>query len=99
MIKTMRKIFKESKYHLEVETGWTYWYHLKHSIHNSRRLIAISFKSIVHGFLPFMWKSDAPKDVIRLYHEIMKIEHIRKMDKLKQLPKNERYNNITDPIE
>ena len=91
----MRNIFKESKYHLEVETGWTYWYHLKHSIHNSRRLIAISFKSIVHGLLPFLWKADAPKDVIRLYHEIMRIEHIRKMDKLRELPRNERYTGHT----
>ena len=96
---SMRNIIKESIYHLKVETGWTYWYHLKHSLINSSRLIKISFKSVVHGFLPFIWKADAPRDVIRLYHEIMKIEHIRKMDKLKQLPKNERYNNTTNPTE
>ncbi len=73
----------------------TYWYHLKHSIHNSRRLITISFKSLVHGLLPFLWKADAPKDVIRLYHEIMRIEHIRKMDQLRELPRNERYTGHT----
>ena len=87
----MRNIIKESRYHLEVETGWTYWYHLRHSIKNSIKLIKISFKSVVHGLLPFMWKSDAPKEVITLYHEIMKIQHIQKMDKLRDKPKNERY--------
>ena len=45
----------------------------------------------MHGLLPFMWKSDAPKGVIILYHEIMKIQHIQKLDKLRKLPKNERY--------
>ena len=42
-------------------------------------LIKISFKSLVHGLLPFMWKVDAPKDVILLYHEIMKIQHIQNL--------------------
>ena len=87
----MRNILKESKYHLEVETGWTYWFHLKHSIVNSYKLIKISFKSLIHGLLPFIWKSDAPKGVIILYHEIMKIQHIKKLDKLRKYPKNKRY--------
>ncbi len=92
----MRNIIKESRYHLEVETGWTYWFHLKHSLVNSYKLIKISFKSLVHGILPFIWKSDAPKGVIVLYHEIMKIQHIQKLDKLRKYPKNERYtgNNL-----
>ena len=72
----MRNIIKESIYHLKVETGWSYQYHLWHSIKNSSILIKIAFKSIVHGILPFMWKADAPKEVIRLYHTIRKIEHI-----------------------
>ena len=87
----MRNIIKESRYHLEVETGWTYWFHLKHSLKNSYQLIKISFKSLVHGILPFMWKSDAPKGVIILYHEIMKIQHVKKLVKLRRYPKNERY--------
>jgi len=41
-----------------------------------------------------MWKADAPRDVIKLYHTIMKIEHIRKMDRLKEVPKNERYKDV-----
>ena len=57
----MRNIIKESRYHLEVETGWTYWFHLKHSLVNSYKLIKISFKSLVHGILPFIWKSDVQR--------------------------------------
>lgn len=95
----MKDIIKESIYHLKVETGWSYQYHLWHSIKNSSILIKIAFKSIVHGLLPFMWKADAPRDVIKLYHTIMKIEHIRKMDKLKEVPKNERYKDVNLDIE
>ena len=91
----MRNIIKESIYHLKAETGWSYRYHLWRSVINSSRLIKIAFKSIVLGLLPFMWKADAPIGVIKLYHEIMKIEHIRKMDKLRELPKNERYTSKT----
>ena len=85
------KWFKEARYHLKTETGWGYWYHLWHSCVNSGRLIRIAFKSVVHGLLPNVWKADAPKEVIKLYHEIMRIEHIRKMDTLRNKPKNERY--------
>lgn len=83
--------FRKAKHHLSVETGWGYWYHLWHSLKNSWALIVIAFKSTVHGLLPWIWKSDAPKGVIRLYHQIMRIEHIAKMDKLRGIPKNERY--------
>jgi len=85
------KFVQDSVYHLKVETGWSYSNHLKHSFVNSMKLIKISFLSLVHGIFPFMWKAEAPKEVIKLYHEIMKIEHIRKMDKLKVVPKNKRY--------
>ena len=87
----MRNIVKKSIYHLKVETGWSYQYHLWHSIKNSSILIKIAFKSIIHGLLPFMWKNDAPKEVIKLYHEIMKIQHVKKIDKLRKLSKKERY--------
>ena len=87
----MKNIIKEAKYHLEIETGWSYQYHLWHSIKNSAILIKISIKSLVHGFLPFMWKSDAPRDIILLYHTIMKIQHIKKMDKLRGIKKSKRY--------
>ena len=86
---------KSARDHLYVETGWGYWHHLFHSIKNSWTLIVIAFKSVVHGLLPWIWKADAPLAVIRLYHQIMKIEHIRKQDTLRDIPKNERYRNKT----
>ena len=93
--------FRNAIYHLKVETGWGYFYHLWHSLKNSWALIVIAFKSIVHGLIPSVWKADAPKGVIRMYHQIMRIEHIEKMDKLRKLPKNERYksNKSIDPVE
>lgn len=84
-----------AKYHLETETGWGYWYHLWHSIKNSATLINIAFKSVVHGVFPWVWKSDSPRAVIKLYHQIMRIDHIQKMDPLRDLPKNERYRDTT----
>lgn len=97
----MIKLVKKSIYHLKVETGWGYFFHLQHSLKNSWTLIVLAFKSVVHGLIPSVWKADAPKGVIRLYHQIMRIEHIQKMDKLRKLPKNERYksNKPIDPIE
>ena len=94
------KFIREAIHHLKAETGWGYWYHLWHSICNSARLIVIAFKSVVHGLIPSVWKADAPKAVIKIYHEIMRIEHIKKMDKIRELPKNERYTNKNiDPTE
>ena len=91
----MLRWFKESKHHLQVETGWGYFYHLWHSIKNSWSLIIITFKSVVHGLFPFMWKADAPKGVIKMYHQIMRIQHIKDMDELRKKPKNERYKSTT----
>ena len=97
----MLKWFRKSIHHLKIETGWGYFYHLWHSLCNSWALIVIAFKSVVHGLFPWIWKADAPKGVIRIYHKIMRIEHIEKMDKLRKLPKNERYesNKPIDPVE
>ena len=91
----MIKWYKDAKHHLQVETGWGYWYHLWHSIQNTWKLLTIAFKSLVHGLLPWVWKADSPKGVIKMYHTIMRIEHIRKMDDLADIPKNERYRNTT----
>jgi hypothetical protein len=89
------KWFREAKHHLQVETGWGYWYHLWHSIKNSWALIKIALISLVHGLLPWMWKADAPLRVIKIYHQIMRIRHIKEMDDLRKKPKNERYGDTT----
>lgn len=83
--------YKEAKHHLEEETGWTYRYHLWHSIKNSWVLIVIAFKSVVHGLFPWVWKADSPKAVIKLYHQIMRVRHIEEMDELRKVPKKDRY--------
>jgi hypothetical protein len=89
------KWFREAKHHLQVETGWGYWYHLWHSIKNSWALIKIALISLVHGLLPWVWKADAPKGVIKMYHQIMRIQHINEMDTLRKKPKHERYRDTT----
>lgn len=73
-------MFKKSKQHLR-ETGWSYWYHLSHSIKQSNRLIVTAIKSYIHGIFPCWFKADGPKTVIRMYHEIKRIHHIHKLEK------------------
>lgn len=64
------------KAHL-TESEMTYLGHLRHSIHQSNRLIIAALKSYIHGFIPFLYKSDAPKTVVRIYNDIKKIKHLR----------------------
>jgi len=73
-------MLKKSKEHLE-ETGWNYWQHLKHSITQSNKLIITAVKSYVHGFFPCWFKSDGPITIIKMYHKIMRIQHILKIEK------------------
>lgn len=75
-----KMIFKKSKQHLE-ETGWTYREHLLHSVHQSNTLIILALKSYIHGIFPCWYKADGPKTIIKMYHQIMKIHHIWKMNK------------------
>ncbi len=73
-------IFKKCKDHLcEAKSG--YVSHLIHSIYQSNRLIAAALKSYIHGFIPCAFKADAPKTVIRMYHEIKRIRHLDKLFK------------------
>lgn len=74
------KKINESKDHL-TETGWSYREHLVHSVKQSNRLIIIAFKSYVHGIFPWMYKSDGPLAVYKIYKEISKIRHIQKIFK------------------
>ena len=69
----MRRKIKE---HL-AEAEMSYTAHLRHSIHQSNRLTVAAIKSYIHGLVPFMYKSDAPKTVVRIYNDIKKIKHLR----------------------
>ena len=73
-------MFKKSKEHLK-ETEWSYWQHLGHSVYQSNRLIKLAIKSYIHGIFPAIYKADGPKTIIRMYHEIMRIRHIQKIQK------------------
>lgn len=71
-------MLKQARDHLN-ETEWTYWQHLRHSIKQSNRLIVIAIKSYIHGVFPWMYKSDGPLSVYKIYKEIRKLHHIQRM--------------------
>lgn len=71
-------MLSKSKEHLE-ETQWSYWKHLRHSFKQSNRLISIAFKSYIHGIVPAWYKSDGPVTIYKMYREIQKIHHIKKI--------------------
>lgn len=73
-------MFNKSKEHLK-ETQWSYWKHLCHSFKQSNKLISVAFKSYIHGIVPAWYKSDGPVTIIKMYHQIMKIQHIWKMNR------------------
>ena len=76
----MRRWYRESKEHLK-ETEWSCLYHLRHSITQSNRLIFLAIKSYLHGFFPWMFKSDGPLTIYKIYREIRKMHHIQKMER------------------
>jgi len=69
-------MIKDSKDHLE-ETGWSYWFHLKHSFKQSNRLLKAAIKSYIHGIIPAVYISDGPKTVVKIYNEIKRFRHHR----------------------
>lgn len=74
------KKIKITKEHLK-ETEWSYWYHLRHSFKQSNRLIITALKSYIHGVFPWMYKSDGPVTIYKMYKEISKIHHVQKIFK------------------
>jgi len=81
----MLKWYKEAKHHLYNESGWSYFYHLHHSVKMSWKLLLISFWSLVHGLFPWVWKAKSPLAVIEMYRDIMKKKHIKRLVKEHQL--------------
>lgn len=71
---------KQVKQHLD-ESRMSYWQHLTHSIKQSNRLLVIAFKSYVHGLLPWIWNSEGPLGIYRIYKEIKRMHHVQKMFK------------------
>ena len=76
----IKKLITEAKEHLQ-ETEWSYLYHLKHSFIQSNRLLKVAIKSYLHGIFPWMYKSDGPVTIYKIYREISKIHHVQKIFK------------------
>lgn len=74
----MKHWIRLSKEHL-TETGWSYRQHLSHSVKQSNRLIKLAVQSYLHGLIPCIYKSNGPLGVYRIYKEIKKIQHVRKL--------------------
>jgi len=71
MIKNMRDHLKNS--------SMTYAYHMIHACQYGFRLLWVGVKSIVHGIFPLVWKYDGPREIIKMYKELRRHKHIRKM--------------------
>jgi hypothetical protein len=72
--------FKIAKDHLK-ETEWSYCYHLIHSFKQSNRLVITAIKSYIHGIFPWLYKNDGPITIFKIYREIKRIRHIKKLEK------------------
>ena len=74
-------MIKNIKQHLKNSSNMTYFYHMKHACGYGFRLISVGIKSIVHGIFPVVWKYEGPREIIKMYFELRKQKHIRKMMK------------------
>lgn len=64
--------------HLE-ESQMTYLQHLIHSMVQSATLMGIAIKSVIHGICPCIFINSGPLGIYKIYKEIKKFEHVRKM--------------------
>jgi len=71
-------MLKNVKEHLK-QSNMTYWYHCKHASKHGTRLVVAGLKSYVHAVLPWFWKYDGPKTVIKIYSEMRRLKHLRRM--------------------
>lgn len=62
-----------------IESQMSYRQHLVHSVKQSARLVIIAVKSLIHGVFPGMYTNSGPLGVYRIYKEIKKFEHVRKV--------------------
>ena len=72
------KIIHQIRMHLK-ETKWNYWQHLGHSIKQSKILMVLALKSVVHGVLPWIWINSGPLGVANIYREIRRLHHVQKI--------------------
>ena len=72
-------MLKQIKEHLK-ESEKTYWKHLTHAFRQSNRMIVGAIKSYIHGIFPLVFKAAGPLTIFKIYREIVKIRHIKKLD-------------------
>ena len=73
MIKTAKEHLKSSR--------MTYGFHFTHSLHNGWKCFVMSLSSIIHAFFPMILKQHAARGVVRIYNDMKKHAHLRKMIK------------------
>jgi len=69
------KFIKQSKEHLYEHTEWGYWGHLWHSVTMGAWLIKTAMLGMVHGLFPWIWKAEAPRQIIKMYYAMKNLKH------------------------
>lgn len=71
-------VFKKTQEHLH-ESGMTYFYHCRHGIINGSKMILGGLTSYIHSFFPFIFKKHSLLTVIKLYNEVSRRKHVKKI--------------------
>jgi hypothetical protein len=77
----MKTLFQNLKKHLTEhlrDANWTYWQHFSHAMIQCSKLVVITFKGFVHGFLPWVWPGAAPVGIYQMYKEMKKLRHVQR---------------------
>lgn len=69
---------KSVQTHLQ-NSNMSYWTHLAHSVKQSNKLIVIAIKSYIHAIFPWFFANSGPVGVYKIYQEIRKMHHVRKI--------------------
>jgi hypothetical protein len=73
-------MINDTKEHLK-NSRMSYFKHMTHSLYNGWRSFIIVLSSIVHAFFPSILKQHAARGIVRIYNDMKKHAHIRKMIK------------------
>ena len=96
------KLFRNLRSYLTAhlrDANWTYWEHLFHALIQVRKLIVITFKGLVHGFIPWLWPGAAPVGLYQLYKDMRNLRHIQpryEADDLADAERLKKINNTTN---
>jgi len=75
-------MFKIAKDHLK-NSKMTYLPHLTHSLYNGWQCFVIFLSSIIHAFFPMILKQHAARGIVKIYNEMKRHAHLRRMMKEK----------------